>query len=235
MGDTTPAASTLTTGRPLDEDGDPEDGPALELDPEGGAVSLLRRSPRALVSSPNTETWAALLETPDSGPTERPVLLQWLGPDAPEPPVHRHPTTETFETVDGSLTLQVDGETRSLTPGESVTVQAGVEHTFRNETSETVAFHAELPSMRTVASLYTAWALDHEGALDADGQPGFKRAIPISADVYPDTTMTAVPERIQRLTWATLGRALRAMGYEGIQERYLADDFWERHVEQPPF
>jgi len=235
MGDTTPAAPTLTTGRPLDEHGEPAGGPVLELDPDGRPAALLRQSSRALVASPSTETWATLLEVPESGATDRPVLLQWLGPEAPEPPVHRHPASETFEAVDGPLTVQIDGQTRSLDPGDSVTVDAGVEHTFRNDTDGTVAFRAELPSMRTVASLYTVWALDHEGKLGADGQPGVTRALPLSADVYPDTTMTDVPVSLQRILWATVGNGLRLLGYAGIEERYLDDEFWHRHVEQPQF
>jgi len=236
MTHSTGAASVLRTGRPLDDDGDPTAGPALELDRDGPSTSLLRESPNALVSSPGVDTWATMLERPEMGESERPVLLQWLGPDAPEPPAHVHPETETFETVEGSLTVKVDGETRRLAAGESVTVESGVEHAFRNDTDETVAFRAELPSMRTVAALYTVWALDHDGAFGDDGeygQPGLLHALPVSEDVYPDTVTTVAPVPIQRVLWATLGRLARSLGYAGLDEDTLDDEFWERRVEQP--
>jgi len=134
------------------------------------------------------------------------------------------------------LTVVVDGEPTVLAPGESVTVEPGWEHTFRNDTGDVVAFRAEPPSMLTVESLYTVWGLDHEGAFGSDGEygePGLLRALVISEDVADETTMTAVPLAAQRVLWATVGRLARAVGYSGIDDRYLDDAFWERRVEQP--
>jgi Mannose-6-phosphate isomerase len=229
----TAESGRVTTGRPLGSDGTPTDGPALELDPEGRPAELLRRSPRPLVSGPNAGTWATLLETPDEGDIDRPVLVQWLAPDATAPPGHVHPTTETFEVLAGELTVVRDGTHRVLGPGESVTVQPGVEHTFRNETDAVVAFRAVLPSMLTVASLYTVWGLDHEAGTGSDGRPGPLSGLVIMADTYDDTTVTVAPVPVQRLLWATVGRLARALGVDGIDESYLDDQFWERHVEQP--
>ncbi|QPV61490.1 cupin domain-containing protein [Halosimplex litoreum] len=235
MTEATRSAAVLTTGRPLDDDGRPNAGPALELDRDGPAAALLRESPRALAASPGADLWATLLERPGEGETERPVLAQWLETDAPATPTHYHPASETFEVVSGTLTVEVDGERRRLGPGESVTVEAGVEHSFRNDTDGVVAFRAELPSMRTVASLYTAWGLDAEAALgegEADGQPAPLDALALAAEVYPDTVTTVAPAPLQRVLWATVGRAARALG-RGIDDRYLDDGFWERRVEQP--
>jgi len=240
MRDSDPARGVLRTGRPLDEHGDPVDdlveGPALELDPDGPATALLRESSRPLASNPGAGTWGVLLETPDEGRTDRPVLLQWLAPDAAEPPAHVHPTTETFAVLDGELTVVRDGEADRLGAGATVTVQPGVEHSFRNDTDAFVAFRAELPSMLTVESLYTVWGMDHEGAFGADseyGQPGPIQGLVLAADLRGETTMTAAPLPVQRLLWATVGRLARAVGYSGIDDRYLDDAFWERHVEQP--
>ncbi len=226
---------TLRTGRPLDETGTPV-GSALELKPGGRPGQLLRQSPYPLASSPGGETWAVLLARPDEGDTDRPVLLQWLGPDGTEPPPHIHPTTETFEALDGTLTLVEDGQTRDLEPGESVTIPSEAEHSFRNDTDEVVAFRAELPSMRTVHSLFTVWALDHKGAFGNDGEygePGPIHGVLLGEDLYDETQMTMAPLSVQRLLWATVGRLARAIGYSGIEERYLAPEFWEHHVEQP--
>ncbi|QLH75902.1 cupin domain-containing protein [Halosimplex rubrum] len=235
MTETTRTAGVLTTGRPLDDDGRVSEGPTLELDRDDPAAALLDESPRALAASPGADLWATLLERPGDGETERPVLAQWLGADAPAPPAHYHPSSETFAVVSGTLTVAVADETRRLGPGESVTVEAGVEHAFRNETDGVVAFRAELPSMRTVASLYTAWGLDTEAAVgdgEADGQPDPLDALALSADAYPDTVTTVAPVAIQRALWGTVGRAARALG-RGIDDRYLDDAFWERRVEQP--
>lgn len=236
MTDSDSPRGLLRTGRPLDEDGDPADGPALELDPESLAAELLRESPRPLVASPGAGTWATLLETPAEGTSDRPVLVQWLAPDAAEPPAHVHPTAETFEAVEGEFTVVVDGETTVLEPGESMTVDPGQEHAFRNDTGAVVAFRAKLPSMLTVRSLYTVWGLDQEGAFGADGEygePGLLQALVLSEDVSAETTVTMAPLTVQRVLWATLGTLARAMGYTGIDDRFLEDEFWKHHVEQP--
>ncbi|QGA81480.1 cupin domain-containing protein [Halomicrobium sp. LC1Hm] len=227
----------IRVGRPLAADGTPADGPALDLDPDGPAAARLREAPRALVSSPGAKTWATLLETPAEGETDRPVLLQWLAPDASEPPPHTHPTTERFTVIEGTLSLVVDGERTRLGPGESTTVEAGAEHTFRNDSDETVAFVGEPPSMLTVRSLFTIWGRDHEGAFadDGYGEPGPLDALVIAAEIASETRMTGTPLALQRLLWATVGRAARLLGYDGIEDRYLDDEFWTRHVDQPSF
>jgi mannose-6-phosphate isomerase-like protein (cupin superfamily) len=240
MSDTT---ALVRTGRPLDGDSEPS-GPALTLDPTSRAADLLRASPRPLASHPGGRTWATLLARPgeDTAPggettvaEDRPELLQWLDPEAASPPAHRHPTTETFECLRGTLTVVVDGDERRLDPGETVTVPAKTDHTFRNDTEGTVALRAALPSMRTVRSLYTVWKLDHEGAFGAEGvsEPSPLWALTISADVAPETTTSIAPLAVQRALWATVGRAARSLGYTGIDESAVDDDFWERHVEQP--
>ena len=231
------AERTVLTGRPL-VDGVPVDGPTLELDPESTASSLLRQSSRPLVSDPGSKTWATLLERPDSGETDRPVLVQWVSPGSPVPPEHYHPKTETFTALEGQLTVVHGGDPIRLTPGESLTIDPKVGHTFRNDTDETVAFKAELPSMRTVKGLYTAWGLTHERGSDGDGaytQPGVVQSLLIAIDLSTETTMTGVPERVQRLLSATVGRVARLSGTTGIDEAYLDASFWNRHVEQPPW
>lgn len=226
---------TLLTGRPL-VDGTPVNGPTLELDLEGPASDLLRRSPRPLVSDPISRTWATLLERPDPSENDRPVLVQWVSPESPEPPVHYHPTTETFRALEGRLTVVCDGESIQLNPGESLTVKSGQEHTFRNETDDTVAFRSELPSIRTVTGLYTAWGLAHERGRDGNGEypgPGLGQALVIAADLYDETTMTMAPVLAQRFLWATVGRVARLSGASGIDDAYLDGSFWNQHVEQP--
>jgi hypothetical protein len=235
---------TLTTGRPLDGHGNPREGPALTLDPDSPAGVLLAQSPNALVSDPAGPTWATLLARPDDATPgrpagaagDRPVLLQWVAPDAGSPPAHVHPTTETFEAVEGTVTVVIEGDPVRLGRGESVTVAAGQAHTFRNDTEETVAFTAALPSMRTVRALYTIWGHTHEGGQDGRyGRPGPLTVLPVAAEMADETTLTAGPPLLQRAVLAAVGRVAGALGDGGIDDRYLADDFWAPRVEQPAF
>jgi|GEM_PF-1133441 len=257
----TAGRAVLTTGRPLDADGAPTDGPALALDTDGTAATLLENSPRPLVASPGAGVWATLLAEPgetapgslavdenerrsgdtDENRVDRPTLLQWLAPDASAPPAHVHPTTETFRAVEGELTVVRDGEFRRLRPGEAVTVPAGVEHAFRNDTDEQVAFAAWLPSMRTVRALYSVWGMDVAGVFgsgppgddDRYGEPGPLRGLLLAETLRGETTVSGPPLAVQRLLWATVGRLASVSGYRTVDDRYLDDAFWERRVEQP--
>ena len=61
------------------------------------------------------------------------VEMEWSLPaDAFAPPPHRHPTqVESYEVLEGSFEVMVDGAWRRLGTGESATVPAGANHTFR--------------------------------------------------------------------------------------------------------
>jgi quercetin dioxygenase-like cupin family protein len=227
---------TITTGRPLDEDGDPTDGPALELDPEGAAADLVADSPHPLTSSPGTGMWATVLEYPHESDA-RPAMLVWLAPDATELPAHVHTNGEEyFRAVEGELTLVEEGNPRRLDPGEEYTVQRGRGHYFRNDTDDFVAFYVEPPWRKTVDTQLTFSGLDHEGAFGSDGEygePGLFHGLVMSEYVREGTRIETPPFAVQRLLWATVGRAAKALGYRPVEERYLRDGYWTATVEQP--
>jgi mannose-6-phosphate isomerase-like protein (cupin superfamily) len=55
----------------------------------------------------------------------------------PPPHVHRQQVEE-YEVVDGQLDVVIDGEWRTLGPGEAASVPVGALHTFRNRSGEVV-------------------------------------------------------------------------------------------------
>jgi quercetin dioxygenase-like cupin family protein len=226
---------SITTGRPLDEHGDPTDGPALELDTDSRAAALLEQSPHALASGPGSGTWSVLLDDFDA---DRPEMVVWLAPDAAELPGHVHRTiAETFEALTGELTVVADGDTHRLAPGDSHTVDPGVEHYFRNRTDGFVAFRVTLPWAKTATTQYTFFGCDHEGKFGNDGEygePGAMHALVLSEAVSEETYVAIAPRVVQRAAWATLGRLASALGHEAVEERFLADDYWRETVEQPP-
>jgi quercetin dioxygenase-like cupin family protein len=65
------------------------------------------------------------------------------------PPAHIHPNQRESYTVDeGTLTVTLDGESRVVSPGESIEVPTGSVHTFANRSDELVRFSAEhLPAL----------------------------------------------------------------------------------------
>ena len=56
----------------------------------------------------------------------------WLPADAFAPPPHLHPAqTESYEVLEGSFEVMIDGAWQRLQTGESATVPVGASHTFR--------------------------------------------------------------------------------------------------------
>jgi quercetin dioxygenase-like cupin family protein len=228
---------TITTGRPLDENSDPTDGPGLELDPEGPAAELFRDSPHPLASSPGGGIWFTHLGYVDDSET-RPILLIWLAPDALELPNHIHTIEEEyFRVVEGEVTVVVEGESHRLSPDEDIAIHPGEEHAFRNDTDDFVAFYAELPWKRTADTQFTFCGLDHEGAFGSGGEkygePGFIHALVMGEYLSDGTKITVMPIPIQRFLWATVGRVAKAFDHRAIDRKYLRDEFWENTVEQP--
>ena len=59
-------------------------------------------------------------------------------PGGPAPPPHIHPRQrETFTLEEGDFELKLGGSWRKLAPGESVTVEPGATHTYRNKGTAT--------------------------------------------------------------------------------------------------
>jgi quercetin dioxygenase-like cupin family protein len=55
----------------------------------------------------------------------------------PPPHVHREQVEE-YEVIEGSFEVVIEGEWRTLGPGDTASVPAGALHTFRNHSGETV-------------------------------------------------------------------------------------------------
>jgi mannose-6-phosphate isomerase-like protein (cupin superfamily) len=66
------------------------------------------------------------------------------------PPPHVHPhQVEDYEVLEGHFEVVVDGQWRTLGPGESASVPVGALHTFRNRSGETVRVRNQhRPAMR---------------------------------------------------------------------------------------
>ncbi len=87
--------------------------------------------------------------TPEDPETEPWRLINIVYPGHAGPPIHLHPeASESFEVIEGTLEVYVDGEWSVLGPGESATVPPNVPHTLRNTGEEIVRYHgAHIPGL----------------------------------------------------------------------------------------
>jgi quercetin dioxygenase-like cupin family protein len=128
--------------------------------------------------------------------------------------VHRHrECTERFEVLEGELTLQLDGQTRSLLAGERVTIAPGIAHHYANTSDEDVVFRFDVwPAARFEAMVVTLFALGTEGKTDAKGAPS-PLQMAVILDEYGDVLELVGPPRwLQRLAIGVLARIGRARG-----------------------
>lgn len=81
----------------------------------------------------------------------RSLEMEWeLAPRSGGTPVHIHPhAAESYEVLAGEFDVYVDGAWRTLGVGERARVEAGVPHTFRNNSdAPTRVYNAHEPAMK---------------------------------------------------------------------------------------
>jgi quercetin dioxygenase-like cupin family protein len=90
-----------------------------------------------LMTMPDGSTFEVLRSPadPERDPSE---MVFTAHPNGPAPPPHVHPRQrETFTLESGDFELLLDGEWRKLGPGESLSIEAGQTHTYRNRGAAT--------------------------------------------------------------------------------------------------
>ena len=80
------------------------------------------------ITRSTADTGGALLET-----------VWWVGPHTGGPPIHLHPAAEeSYEVLEGTQEVFIQGRWSTLHPGEKVTVPPGTRHTLRNSSDADV-------------------------------------------------------------------------------------------------
>jgi mannose-6-phosphate isomerase-like protein (cupin superfamily) len=137
----------------------------------------------------------------------------WYDAREPGPLVHVHPNTDdSFEVIEGTLEVCIDGQWRSLQAGEAVTVPAGVPHTFRNASDKPVKVISRIqPAGRSEAFFRGMHRLIHEGKVKRLPPKDPRSAIyaAMLIDAHPDEVRITKPPNGVFKTLAVVGKALR--------------------------
>jgi mannose-6-phosphate isomerase-like protein (cupin superfamily) len=121
------------------------------------------------------------------------LVMEWeLAPETGGTPVHVHPhASESYEVLEGELDVCVDGTWRTLTVGESATVEPGVPHTFRNASGFVTRVHnVHAPAMEFGAYFKGLSELTSRGVLSPDG-------VTLRGALYSSTLLTRHSDEIQ--------------------------------------
>lgn len=150
-------------------------------------------------------------------------------PGGTGPPRHVHPVIEEeFHVESGELTVWLDGELRTLAPGDSARVPPGTPHGFENRSDRPVVFEGVArPGLRLIHVLATLFGLAQDGEVDDDGAPGFLQAMVFAREMRDVLYLVSPPYPVQRALWTVFAPLGRALGYRATYDRYLRPAFWE--------
>ncbi|MCW3018303.1 MAG: Cupin 2, conserved barrel [Solirubrobacterales bacterium] len=176
---------------------------------------------RSLVNSATGETIQFMAQPPGEG--EDVVRFNWQSKPGGEITEHIHPVQEErFNITAGQAHFVLDGETRVLGPGETITVAAGTRHSEENRGSTEVSGTVELrPALKT-REMHEAFAgLAAEGKTTSRGAP--KNPLQLGATIWHfrhESRATAPPIWIQNAMLPPLAALARLFGVSAYNDRW---------------
>jgi len=170
--------------------------------------------PGEIIHNPTTgETIKFLLTAADTH-GERLQFEDSLPANHPGVPAHIHAyQAETFTVLNGVFQARIDGEAKTLTVGESITIAAGVPHSFHTKGSEGVTYLVELRPALDAETFFKTLAV-------ATAQ---RRSIPLQIALMTQELqlgfyLAGIPRAVQDRLFATLAPIARRLGYRARYE-----------------
>lgn len=137
----------------------------------------------------------------------------WVDAGMPGPPVHVHPTAEeSYEVVEGTLEVFLNGEWSSVGAGETATVPAGAPHSLRVPSDGPVTIvNIHQPALKFEAFFRDMHRLIHEGKIKQLPPKDPRSAIYAAMlfGKYPDEIRAVKPPNGVFKALALVGRMLR--------------------------
>lgn len=135
--------------------------------------------------------------------------------------VHDH-CSERFEVSAGRIAFVCDGEERTLTAGESLTVEPGTWHRWWNAGESEVRIRATVePALDIEAALLVFWGLCAEGHTNDEGRPGPLFGAILATTYRRELRFRPPPDAVQRLLFPPLAAVGRRRGLQATIDRYL--------------
>jgi quercetin dioxygenase-like cupin family protein len=138
------------------------------------------------------------------------------------PPLHLHRgQQESFEVLQGRVTVRTGREQVPLGPGGRLAVLPGTPHTWWNSGDDEAAILVDLHPPAQMQSFFeTFCGMAAEGHCNASGGPPLLQ-VAVSARSW-DMYLAGPPVILQRALFAALGPIARLRGYRASYERFSA-------------
>jgi quercetin dioxygenase-like cupin family protein len=121
----------------------------------------------------------------------------------------------------GLITFVLDGEERTLGPGEEATITPGAWHHWRNAGDEEVRIRATVePALRFEEAILTIWGLCADGHTNSQGRPSPLLGALIATRYRDEIRYRQPPDLVQRLLFPPLAALARRRGLESVIGRY---------------
>ena len=129
---------------------------------------------------------------------------------------------EHFEVQQGEIAFLVNGEERTLGPGERFTVQPGSWHRWWNPGQSEVRIRVRIePALRFEEMIAILWGLCADGHANADGVPSPLFGACLATRYRKEIRFRRPPQLVQRLLLPPLAALARRRGLDRSLERYL--------------
>ena len=132
--------------------------------------------------------------------------------------VHLH-QQESFEIIEGVISLRVNGKELTAGPGEIVVIPPGTPHKFWNAADEALHVLLEVqPAGTFEPSIETLFGLARDGKTNKKGMPNPLQVAVLArgADGYA----VGIPRPIQKLLLSVLGSVGTVLGYKARYSKY---------------
>lgn len=174
-----------------------------------------------IIENPNTGDIFEFLETAKTSNGERMVLKQTIKTKGYLYPNHLHSLQdESFEVIEGKLTIWLEGKTKTLTAGEKITLPKNKAHNhFNNDDVPATFIQTVFPALDFEYLLENIIGLTIDGKIH-NGRVGLIQELTTLKYLDSKTFLPGIPIVIQKLSMNLVGPVARLFGYRAIYEKY---------------
>lgn len=165
--------------------------------------------------NPVTGESATILELPQDNPEGRVTAELTALVGARVAGEHLHPALiERFTTLEGELTVKLDGKTSVLREGDTAVIEAGAWHDWWNASDSDARVRVEItPGERFSHMIETLYGLGRLGHLNGKGMP-HPLQLALTAQEFSDVIVFRTPPpALQRVVFGALAPIARRRGY----------------------
>ncbi len=174
-----------------------------------------------ILKNPNTGDVFEFLETSKDTNGERMSLKQTVKTKGHLYPNHLHTLQdESFEVLAGTLTIWLEGKTKTISSGEKITLPKNKAHNHYNNGDDPVTFiQIVFPALDFGYLLENIICLTRDGKM-SNGRAGMIQELVTLKYLDSKTFLPGIPIGIQKILMNIVGPVGRLFGYRAIYKKY---------------